>query len=70
MVYVHSCSSGETRVSQTLSNNVLKIELLKVYKKKFLYKNEPQKAQNLKKMLRKSPASNARATIFRNAEFL
>ena len=27
-------------------------------KEKFLYENEPQKPQNLKKMLRKSPGSN------------
>ena len=36
---------------------------------KFLQENEPQKSQNLKKMLRKSPASNALAAIFKNANF-
>ena len=29
----------------------------------------PQKSKNLKKMLRKSPASNAEAAIFKNADF-
>ena len=31
--------------------------------------NEPQKGQNLKKMLRNSPASNAWAAIFEDADF-
>ena len=30
--------------------------------------NEPQKPQNFKEMLRKSPASNLWATIFKNAD--
>ena len=32
-------------------------------KKKFLKGNQPQKLKNLKKMLRKSPASNAWAAM-------
>ena len=35
----------------------------------FLEENEPQKPQNLKKMLRKSRASNGWAAIFKNAAF-
>ena len=38
-------------------------------KEKFLSENEPQKTQNLQKMLRKSPASYASAGIFKNADF-
>ena len=36
---------------------------------KFLLENEPQKPRNLKKMLRKSPASDTWAAIFENAIF-
>ena len=36
---------------------------------KFLSENEPQKPLKLKKMLRKSPASNVWAAIFENADF-
>ena len=35
----------------------------------FLLENEPQKPQNLSKMLRKFPASNVWAAIFKNADF-
>ena len=38
-------------------------------KEKFIYKNEPQKPQNLKKMLRTFPASNAWTAVFKNADF-
>ena len=31
--------------------------------------NEPQKPKNFKKMLRKSPASDAYAAIFENSDF-
>ena len=43
-------------ISVFLSENVLK-------------ENEPQKTQNLKKILRKSPALNAWAAIFKNVDF-
>ena len=36
---------------------------------KVLLENEPQKSQNLKKMVRKSPASNVWAAIFKYTEF-
>ena len=36
---------------------------------KFLLENQLQKPKNLKKKLRKSPASNAWAEIFKNADF-
>ena len=36
---------------------------------KFLKENEIQRPQNLKKMLQKSPASNVRPSIFKNADF-
>ena len=39
------------------------------YKKHSYKKNEPQKPKNLKKMLKKSPASDAWAAIFENAGF-
>ena len=39
------------------------------FTRKNLYKNEPQKLLNRKKMLRKSPVSNARAAIIKNADF-
>ena len=35
----------------------------------FLLENEPQKSQNLKKMLRKSPALNTWVAIFKNGDF-
>ena len=35
----------------------------------FLQENEPQKLENLKKMLRKSPASSAWSAIFKNPDF-
>ena len=38
------------------------------WKKLLSEKNEPQKSQNLKKMLRKPPGSNAWATTFKNAD--
>ena len=70
MVCNYSCSSGKTRVEQTLPNNDLKIELLNVFlQENFLWQNKPQKPRNLKKMLRKFPASNVRAAIFKNADF-
>ena len=37
--------------------------------RKSFKESEPQKPKNLKKMLRKSPASNAWAAIFKNADF-
>ena len=39
------------------------------FTRKILYKNEPQKLLNRKKMLRKSPVSNAWAAIIKNADF-
>ena len=39
------------------------------YKKNFYKKMSLKIPQNLKKMLRKSPASNALASIFKNLEF-
>ena len=36
---------------------------------KSLSENEPQKLKNLKKILRKSPVSDAWAAIFKNADF-
>ena len=39
------------------------------YKKRFYKKKEPRKPKNLKKMFRKSPASDALAKIFKNADF-
>ena len=35
---------------------------------KFVSENEPKKSQNLKKMLRRFPAWNAWATIFKGAD--
>ena len=40
-----------------------------VFQENILQENEPQKPQKLKKMLRKSPASNAWAAIFNKADF-
>ena len=39
------------------------------FKEKSLQENEPEKPQNLQKMLRKSPASNAWAAILKNVDF-
>ena len=50
------------QTSQKLSQKCFILE-------KFLYENEPNEPQNLKKMLRKSPAPNDRAAIFKNADF-
>ena len=38
------------------------------YNKSFCKKNKPQKPQNPKKILRKSPASDAWTAIFKNAD--